>query len=435
MTSISFKKTIPVKYEVDIFVLGGGPSGISAGVTAARAGRKVFLAESHTCLGSMGTAGYIPIFMEFTDGINFWAGGFGKEVHDKLIAQGASYSGKYLRIPAEKLKRLYDTLAIESGMGFSFATTLIGVETDANNVKFAICHAKSGVFAVKADIFVDCSGDGDMCFHAGANFEKGSEDGTMMPGTLCSLWAGIDWETAGGPERRNHKVFLEKAFQEKIFTVEDRHHSGIARTGHSLGSGNIGHTFGVDGTDEVSLTKAYITGRRYMPEYQEYYRRYFEGFENMELAASGSLLGVRETRRITGDYQLCIDDFLKKSRFEDQIGACSYPVDIHPTTASKKDFDKSMDEYHTFRYQDGDHYGIPYRSLRVKGFDNLLVAGRCLFADKKMQSSVRTMPGCFVTGQAAGMAAAIASEKCCGTRDFNIKELQDRLTTIGGFIY
>ena len=434
MHSINYSQNIPVRAEYDIFIAGGGPAGISAAATAARKGSKVFLAEGHCCFGGMGTAAYVPMFMQFGDGQNFLADGFGKEIHDEVLDNGGSISGKYLTIPAESLKRIYDKIALECGMKFSFMTTLVDVVKEENKIKYAICHGKSGLFAIEASVFIDATGDGDMAARAGAAFDKGDEEGNLMPGTLCSLWAAIDWQAAGPVEKRNHKEMLEKAFEEGIFTTQDRHHSGIAPTGKTLGSGNIGHTFGTDGTDEKSLTKAFITGRAYLPEYQEYYRRYFKGFENMELAASGSLLGIRETRRIHCDYQMKAQDFIDRSKFEDQIGCYCYEVDIHPTTADKKDMEKFTKETETYRYKKGEYYGIPYRSLIVKGFSNLLVAGRCICSDRYMQSSVRTMPGCFITGQAAGMAAYISADRNLGLRDINITELQNNLKKVGAFI-
>lgn len=434
MENIYFKKTIPVKYDVDVFIAGGGTSGIAAAVTASNQGARVFVAEAHSCFGGMGTAGMVPMFMQFTSGELFLADGFGRKIYDRVLAAGGKQTGKYLTIPAEDLKRIYDNMAIESGFDFLFHTCMIDVVKQGSRLKYAICSTKSGLFAIKARHFIDCTGDGDLAFRANAEFEKGDENCKLMPGTLCSLWANIDWQKAGTIEPKDHKIALEKAFIEKIFTVEDRHHSGIVQTGDTLGTGNIGHIFDLDATDEKSLTMAYIAGRKYLTEYRTYYRKYFKGFAQAEIAASASLLGIRETRRITCDYRITIDDFINRRKFSDQIGCYCYQVDIHPSTAGIEDLKKFQSETTKYCYKPREYYGIPFRALTVKGFDNLIVAGRCICSDRYMQSSVRAMPGCFITGQAAGMAAAIASEETKLIRNVNIDVLRKRLKRIGAFV-
>ncbi|AQQ71765.1 putative FAD-binding dehydrogenase [Limihaloglobus sulfuriphilus] len=435
MKNIHYNKNIPLRDKVDIFIAGGGSAGISAGVTAAREGLKVYLAESHTCFGGMATAGYVPLFMQFGDGVNFLADGFGREVYDAVKqAGGILYKDKYLSIPAEKLKRIYDTMAVDSGLDFTFQTAVVDSVVEDKSVKYAVCHSKNGTFAVEADVFIDCTGDGELSLHCGAEYSFGDENGNTMPGTLCSLWANIDWNRAEPPDKLNIAELLEKAFRDKIFTVEDRHHSGMAQTGKNLGSANIGHVFDLNAADADSLTRGFITGRKYLKEYEVFYNKYVKGYENAELAASGSLMGVRESRRIRGEYVLNIHDYISRRSFDDQIGCYCYEIDIHPGSAAKEEFEKFQNRFHTSRYQPGEHYGIPYRSLRAKGLENLLVAGRCISTDQKMQSSIRTMPGCFITGQAAGAAAAIAAKQNCRLSQININDLQNKLTDIGAFI-
>jgi hypothetical protein len=255
----------------------------------------------------------------------------------------------------------------------------------------------------------------------------------MMPGTLCSAWTDIDWNTYGNTKQSPNQLVLT-AIEDGVFTVPDKHLPGMWRTGETTSAGNLGHTFGVDGTSEQSLTDALIHGRKILPEYEHFYRTYVKGFEKTSINSSGSLLGIRETRRIMGDYMLGLNDFETKAIFEDEIGRFSYPVDIHPSKPDTESFEAFEKEFRRLRHNVGESYGIPYRCLIPKKLDNVLVAGRCISTDRYMQGSVRVMPGCFITGQACGVAAAIACENDTDTRSVKVAELQKRLKVMGGYL-
>ena len=423
--AINYEKKIDVKYEVDICVIGGGPTGVAAGVTAARQGAKVLMIDSHGFFGGAGTAALVPAFMSFTNGDVFLSGGIGREIFDKceIPTQGNG-------IRVEKLKRIYDEMVIESGCDFLFHTNLIDVIVEKGFVKYAIVSAKSGIYAIKAKVFIDATGDGDLCAMAGNPYELGDEKGHCMPATLCSQWINIEWDNVEKPDNRE----LERALADGIFTQEDRHLSGMWKTGENLGGGNIGHCYNVNATDERSLTQAMITGRKILPEFEKYYREYLGGgYANTSVSISASYLGVRESRRILGEYILNEEDYMTRANFEDEIGRFYYPIDIHPDP-SKEGYEKFLKEFFTMRYQAGESYGIPYRSLIPVSLANVLVGGRCISTDQKMQSSIRVMPGCYITGQACGMAGLLAARENGETRNVNIKELQDKLRSIGGYL-
>lgn len=436
--SIPFQRDIPVRHDVDIFIAGGGPSGVAAALAARRQGCSVFLAEGHSCFGGMGTAALVPVFLHFSDGVHFLSGGVGQEIYDRLRRNTPRL---YLDDPAnavgidpEVLKRIYDDLMDESGAAFTFHTQLIAVDAEAGRVRHAICTAKSGIFAVRARVFVDGTGDGDLAAWAGAQFEQGDEHGNLMPGSLCSVWAGIDWDKVAEQDVRQD-AFLKQAFADGMFTNHDLHLPGIFRTGRQLGTGNLVHTFGVDATDEASLTKALIWGRKGMLEYKRYYETYYEGYEQMELAATGSLLGVRETRRIIGDYVLNVEDFKRQAVFADEIGRYCYPVDIHPYKPDEKLYSAFETEFRQrLRYQPGESYGVPYRILTPKGLDNVLVAGRCVSCDRYIQGSLRVMAGCYITGQAAGVAAALAAGGDVSVHEVDIAHVRGRLKEMGAYL-
>ncbi|MEI6914862.1 MAG: FAD-dependent oxidoreductase, partial [Armatimonadota bacterium] len=380
-------------------------------------------------------------FMQFSDGVNFLADGIGREIFEGLCADGGRGSEEgddtivWITTRVEVLKRLYDSLITQSGVQFSFHTQVVGIEKSSDSrVTHTICSAKSGLFAVEAGVFIDCTGDADLAALAGAQCEKGDPEGNMMPGTLCSLWADVDWDAVHRDGRWAQSV-LQSVIEAGGFPVPDKHLPGMARVGEHLGGGNIGHTFGVDGTDEVSLTEALITGRKLMLDYERFYKKHMTGYEKMELVMTGSLLGIRESRRVTGDYVLCLDDFKTRAVFDDEIGRYCYPVDIHASKPDSAQFAAFEKEFESLRYGPGESYGIPYRALIPQGLDNVLVAGRCISSDRYIQGSVRVMPGCFITGQAAGVAAALAAKRTdANTRAISIEELQGKLRDMGAYL-
>ncbi|MCD6302498.1 MAG: FAD-dependent oxidoreductase, partial [Anaerolineae bacterium] len=440
VTMIAYSRSLPIRHDVDVFVAGGGPAGVAAALAAARNGASVFAAEGTACFGGMGTSGLVPAFMQFADGEHFLAGGIGREVYDRLWeAKGAGPDDRYdspmalLSIRAEVLKRVYDDLMEASGARYALMTQMVDVIASDGTVDAVVCSGKSGLYAVRARIYVDATGDGDLAAWAGAAYEKGDAEGKMMAGTLCSLWAGVDWDAVRAANQRAGDE-LPRAFEDGIFSIQDRHLPGMWRVGQTLAGGNIGHTFGVDGTDERSLTEALVYGRKLLTEYERFYRRYLAGYARMELAATGALLGIRETRRIVGDYQLNLNDFQARAVFADEIGRYAYPVDIHASDPSAETHAKFMEAFQSLRLNPGESYGIPYRTLTPKGLSNVLVAGRCISTDRAVQGSVRVMPGCYITGQAAGVAAALASRKDLDVHAVDVTEVQGRLKEMGAYL-
>ena len=204
MAKVRLTRDVEVRHEVDILIAGGGPSGVAAAITAARQGLRVLVLEAQSCLGGMGTAGGLPIFCGFTDGKNFVDGGVCREMHDRLRSMGGFAPPRWEKFMGvgdvvyrvEVLKQLYDDLLLENGVAFVLCTQCIGVETKDGRIETVFCWGKSGFFAVKASVVLDCTGDGDLCVWAGAPFEKGDARGRMQAGTLLSLWADIDWDAA-----------------------------------------------------------------------------------------------------------------------------------------------------------------------------------------------------------------------------------------------
>ncbi|MBP3328136.1 MAG: FAD-dependent oxidoreductase [Clostridia bacterium] len=423
-----YKKNLDFKYITDVFVAGGGAAGVSAAVAAARMGKQVFLAEASGCFGGLGTSGLVPAFAPFDDGVNILSDGIGYEIRQKL--KNAVALRNWTTLDTEELKRVYDDIITQAGVKFSFFTTVYDVIVKDGSIEGVILGSKSGLFAVKAKIYIDCTGDGDLCAFGGAEYEKGDPNGAVMPPTLCSIWSGIDKDKCNEPWNEH----VEQAYKDGVLSYEDRHIPGFFHGNDGISGGNIGHIFDVDPTDEAELTDGMLWGRKSMVEFENYFKNYFSGYNNLRLVSTASTLGVRESRRIKCDYTLNVDDFINRSVFEDEIGRYCYPVDIHVMSTDKEEYERFSKEYRTsLRYKNGESYGIPYRCLIPVSFKNALVAGRCIGTDRQMQASIRVMPGCFITGQAAGTAAALACEEQ-DVRKISIKELQQSLVKGGAYL-
>ena len=429
---IQYNKELPVKVETDVFIAGGGPAGVSAAVAASEAGAKVFVAEASQSFGGAAVTMLVPAFMEFGNGTDFLAAGIGKRIFDYLAENAPESAKPYCppNIPVETLKLCYDSMMEECGAQYCFNTQVIDVAVANGEIQHVICAGKGAIYAVKAKVYIDCTGDADLCAYAGAEFEQGGENGEVMGSTLCGLWTGIQWENVVSPDSR----MLEQAFKDQVFSQNDLHLPGMWPIAKGVGGSNTGHVFGVDGTDADSLTKGMVEARKRMQEYRRYYREYLSGFENAELVCSAPQLGIRESRRVVCDYRLVLQDFLDQAVFPDEIGRYSYNIDIHANTVGLDDYELFEKEHATYRYKVGESYGIPYRTLPVKGFSNLLTAGRCICSDRYMQSSVRVMPGCYITGQAAGTAAAICALENVNVHDAPVKKIQKQLKKLGAYL-
>lgn len=431
MKEILFQRRIPVIRQVDVFIAGGGPAGLAAAVTAARMGAGVFLAEKRQSFGGAATEAAVPAFMRFSDGVHFMAGGIGREVFDALYGPQADYTAVELPIDMEKLKRIYDDMMVKSGAEFLFDTKLIGVQAENGVIDSVILQGHEELFAVQAHTYIDCTGDGTLAVMAGAHSEKGNGEGRMMPATLCSLWSDVDWERAVvivGEDPDNRR--LPQAFADGVFSVQDSSLPGMWHLPSGMGGGNIGHVFEVDGTSEADITRGIIEARRRLPEYEYYYNHYLEGYENAKIVSTGASLGFRETRRILGEYVLSNEDYETRASFEDEIGRYCYPIDLHPVTPGAQK--SRYEEDYLKGYGKGNSYGIPYRCLLPEGTSNLLVAGRCISTSREMNGSTRVMPCCFITGMAAGAAAAQARNS--SLREISVHELQKRLKEMGAYL-
>jgi len=289
---------------------------------------------------------------------------------------------------------------------------------------------------------VDCTGDGDLAAWAGASFEKGDKDGLLQAATHCFVITNVDeyaFQNGPGIHFFHPQSPMPKAIASDKYPLIIERHSCNMQLGPGTVGFNTGHIYDVDNTDPVSLSKALITGRRMAVQYRDAFAEFLPSFANSFLAATGGLMGIRETRRITGDYVLCVDDFLAARHFDDEICRNAYGVDVHGGSreAAIASNQKSVEEIKArkvSRPPEGDSMGVPYRCLTPKGLKNVLVAGRCISSDRQANGSVRIMACCLNTGEAAGIAAAMATTDKQDVHAVDTDDLRKRLREYGAFL-
>lgn len=435
------EKELNVSAEVDVLVVGGGPAGIASAIAAARNGADVLIVEQRGFLGGMATVSLVPAFCPYTDHEKPVIRGIGLELLERM-KQGCSedYRSKYEKlldwvpIDAEVLKRVYDDAVLESGAKVLFHTVVTDLIMGGggSTIEGVAIVNKSGRSVIACQYVIDATGDGDIAVLAGVPFQKGGEKGELQPGTMCYLLARTDrarfdqYLKESGDNGQIHKAVVKA--QENGDLPEGRKEvSGFAWVGDDLVGVNFGHVFGVDGTKAEDLTRGAIEGRKLVEVQVNFLRKYVPGFENAKVVASGEQLGIRETRRIEGDYVLQTEDFVEMKSFDDDIARNSYFIDVHLAT--------SKDQVRFHHLPHGGSHGVPYRVILPKGVDNLWVPGRAASSDRAVQGSLRVMPNCFAMGQAAGTAAALARQAGGATsRQVDVKLLQRTLVKQGAWL-
>jgi glycine/D-amino acid oxidase-like deaminating enzyme len=427
------QRTIPMDDSWDVIVVGGGPAGCAAATAAARQGARTLLIERAGALGGMGTLGLVPWFCGYDDGEKVIACGIAEYVRTALVHGMAGLNGRLLTwapaIDPELLKRIYDDLVTSAGAEILFNSQLCCVEkSGSGKVDVVLVANKAGLGALRAKVYVDCSGDGDLAAWAGAPFEKGDAQGRLQPATACFTLTNVEpydcsynrQRPAGSPPSLHYydpESPVHEAVKSDRYPLIIDQHSCSASIGPKAYGFNFGHVYGVDNTDPRNVSKALIQGRKQAAQYREAFAALHPAFGQAFLAATGAALGVRETRRILGDYVLVLDDYLARRSFVDEICRNAYNIDVHrendmaAVLAANKTPEElqQADERKVKQLGKGESYGVPYRCLTPRGLKNVLVAGRCISTDRQVNGSVRIMACCLTTGEAAGMAAAMAA--------------------------
>jgi hypothetical protein len=443
--SIHIERDLPLHDEWDVIVIGGGPAGCTAAASAAREGARTLLVEATGCLGGMGTSGLVPAWCPFSDKEQIIYRGLAEKIFNETKAGMAHVDPQaldWVPIDPERLKRVYDDLVLGFGAEILFNTMLAGVIAENGSVSAVLLNNKAGLAAYSAKVYIDCTGDADLAVWAGAQFNKGDEMGqNLMPATHCFVLSNVDDEAyhnrvrlhGSNPDSPIYPILASGKYK----LIPDAHICN-----NTIGPGtvgfNAGHLFNVDNTDPINVSKALVLGRKMAAEFRDALAEYIpEAFGNAFLVSTATLMGIRETRRIVGEYNLTLDDYLSRRSFSDEICRNSYYIDVHNKVKEAAQTYSGLKEQDDkgFHYGPGESHGIPYRCLIPKGLQNVLVAGRSISCEQAVQGSVRVMPTCLAMGEAAGLAGAMSSDTTLvDVRAVDTTLLRQRLKEHGAYL-
>ena len=434
-------RKIPLYGEYEVTVLGGGPAGIAAAVASARAGRRTLLIERYGFLGGMGTAAGVTNFCGLHANVHGEMHRVVQGVASDLLARIDRLGG--LNAPHLILGKIfaqaYDTAAYKIAADDLLAAHKVDVlfhalgagvvMQDDRRVHALMVETKAGRRAVRSDIFIDCSGDGDLAAWAGARFEVGDNAGSMLYPSMMFRLNGIDPDKAGDAWR-TIPALMQQA--EAAGTHHFPRKGAIVRPQKSGIEWRVNFTqlarpdgSAVNGLEPDELTRGEIDGRRQAIEAFNFLRT-VPGFEKSYIVDLPPQLGIRETRRVVGGYMLDGKDVIGCASFDDSIGVNGWPMESHVAGDVVFTF-PPIPESRGFNE-------LPYRMLTPEGLDNLLVAGRCASMTHDGQSAARVSGACFAMGEAAGTAAALALDGNAMPRDIAVEKLQQKLKQQGAFI-
>lgn len=476
-----------IKVTTDVLVAGGGPAGIGAAIAAARNGAKVILIEKAENLGGMFTGGLVMGFhgmrvhrnrhtINIYQYNNYYeeqvVWGIAQEIMDRLVEMGGAWGEKgrstsCVLTDPEIVKFVVQEMCLEAGVDIWYQSLVTAPVVEGQKIAGVFVENKSGRHFVQAKEYVDATGDADIAARSGVAFEKGGLSGEVQPVTLTFIMAGVDlsktiaYLKANPDELHSGDIQVwEQLYQENlpvnlngfyklisqafengdypmalgaknpipIFVV-----SSVFRNGRVMSDQTfqiVDMAYGVDTTKGKDVSKALQSTKKQAMLLARFMQKYIPGYENAYLLETASQLGIRESRRIIGRYQLTQTDVIEARDFDDAIARCGRAMNVHSSDGGK--VGEAQGGRKWIEIKDGKSYGIPYRCLLPKdGPENLLVAGRAISVDRIALGSVRGQPVCMATGEAAGTAAALAVKNNQTAQSLDINDLRAALVKQG----
>jgi len=419
MEYINFNKSVSLYGKYDVAVIGGGPAGVSAAIAASRCGGRVLLVEATASLGGMATSALVGPFMTNYDknGEEQTVGGIFYEIVERLAARGGAllpenvnsnsvytsfidhYHHHVTPFDSFALETLLDEIVREAGVEVLCYTQFSDCIVEDGRIRSVILNALEGLIAVEAEQFIDCTGIAAVAASAGVPTYKGDEVRKIpQPATLMFEIGGVD--DSQYSERPQRPVKAYRTTKKGRYKV------------------NHYHVYNVDAANSKSMTEAHREARGQVADAFSVLHDKTRGFENAELLSVASVLGVRESRHIEGEYRITLKDVCEGVKFEDTVAVYGFGLDVH---------NRTPEEFGNFKFESAARYFIPYRSLVPKNCKNLLVAGKTLSCESQAVGGMRCMPAAMAMGQAAGTAAVMAIKTEKEVSKIDIKELRASL--------
>jgi hypothetical protein len=417
MSEITYRRKVPVRYKADVAVFGAGMAGVSAAIGAAMQGAGVLLVERFGILGGNSTTGGVASFCGNTRGQ-------GKPFD--MAVEGLEAFGAINPLDVKKSSRVFNheilavvlqEIVLKLGIKLLLHTRFVDVQCRDGHIGECLVCGPSGLEAVRAKQFLDCTGEGELAQRAGFPTMKGGDSGYQLPMSLMYF------------VRHVGEADMRREIPEGWFGKLDREDQLPMTSIWPNGPGSNAVKIKIpmfDSTDTQSLTAAEIRGRRRMMEVLDYHQR-VEG-KNWIYDHCSPMIGIREGLRITGDYVLSVEDLRAGRSFDDSIAVGTFYLDGHKTDDDKRTYILPKDQLAV------PPYDVPLRALIAKGGDNLMMAGRCLSADQLALSSARVTTTCSMTGHAAGITAALAAAAGTDVRAVPARKVQDILIAGGAIL-
>ncbi len=426
------KKELDLLAEADVVVVGGGPGGIGAAVAAAKNGAETILIERFGCPGGMASVGEVgpfcpnrshnrnldqPVFREWNDALHhYWFEN--NYAYDPELGNISS-----LLFNKEMALLGAEDVLIKAGVKLIYHHTLFDVIMDGRNISAGVFHSKSGLNIVKAKIWIDSTGDGDLAAFCGCDFEYGNKDGNCQPMTLCFKLSHVDKSKMLSRDKMN-KIY-KKAKADGVFDCPREDLLWFDTPDDQVIHFNTTRVVKKNALEGLELSQAEIEARRQLRQIIDFLRSQMPGFKNAQLHSVANHIGIRESRRIIGIEYLDERTFDEQKKYPDAVARLSYPIDIHNPDGSGTEL----------RFLPGNcWYELPYGCIVPKDVDNLLMGCRAISVDHTLHSSIRVMPQVCSIGQAAGTAAAIASKKNIKPPKIDGCDLRQKLIKMGALL-